>query len=181
MTYHGEETSSRFAVLETPVALPAKCAVCGTPQGPLVDFGLDIDMYGVVYFCLVCLEAAAAKANLFAKYSEKLNKIRIDLAAFEDLKRRINEVRNDGNATVSAIGAFLDLLLDFSGSGFIPDESDTEKSGAPEYGTPEASGSDAEADRQDDSVIVDEGSPELSSSANNGPVFPFGLTASNSE
>jgi hypothetical protein len=170
VTYHGEDTSSRFAVLQSPVALPAKCAVCGTPQGPLLDFGLDIDMYGVVYFCLTCLEAAAARADLFEKYSVKSEQIRNDLQAYSDMKRRINEVRNNAESTASSISSFLAFLFDFSGAGFIVPETSVEPKSVALESIEESTGFSG----QDGSNAVDKGSVELSSSTNNGPKFSFG-------
>lgn len=49
------QTSSRFKVLERPFVAPGKCAVCGAVDKPVVDFGFDLDWYGVVYFCLDCM------------------------------------------------------------------------------------------------------------------------------
>jgi hypothetical protein len=170
VTYHGEDTSSRFAVLQSPVALPAKCAVCGTPQGPLLDFGLDIDMYGVVYFCLTCLEAAAARANLFEKYSVKSEQVRNDLQAYGDLKRRINEVRSNAESTASSINSFLTFLFDFSGAGFVVPETPVES----EPVSFEPIEKPTRVIGQDGSDVVDEGPIELPSSTNNGPKFSFG-------
>lgn len=47
--------TSRFQIVERPYAHPGKCAVCGSTDRPSVDFGLDVEDYGVVYLCLVCL------------------------------------------------------------------------------------------------------------------------------
>lgn len=49
------QTSSRFKILERPLVAPGKCAVCGAADKPVVDFGFDLDWYGVVYFCVECL------------------------------------------------------------------------------------------------------------------------------
>lgn len=48
---------SRFKILDYPHALPCKCVVCGSGGGDgrkFVDFGFDLDYYGVVYFCTTC-------------------------------------------------------------------------------------------------------------------------------
>lgn len=42
----------------TPVCAPGKCVICGTcgePHTKFIDFGFDIDYYGVVYFCENCI------------------------------------------------------------------------------------------------------------------------------
>lgn len=51
--------TSRFQVVERPLAHPGKCAVCGSTDRPCVDFGFDVEDYGTVYFCLDCLTEVA--------------------------------------------------------------------------------------------------------------------------
>ena len=54
--------SGRIKLLSNPDALPAKCAICGYPGGDqrkFVDFGLDIDYYGVIYLCTDCMNEIA--------------------------------------------------------------------------------------------------------------------------
>lgn len=55
---------SRFQIVERPLALPGKCASCGSTDRPCVDFGCDIEDYGVVYFCLTCLTEIAQVIGL---------------------------------------------------------------------------------------------------------------------
>lgn len=39
---------------------PGKCVLCGSVTGEFVDFGFELDFYGVVYFCLKdCFTEAA--------------------------------------------------------------------------------------------------------------------------
>lgn len=58
------QTHSRFKVLERPFASPGKCAVCGSTDRPVVDFGFDLDWYGTVYFCVECLTEVATVVNM---------------------------------------------------------------------------------------------------------------------
>lgn len=51
--------NSRFKITERPFAAPGKCAVCGAVDRPVVDFGLNIEWYGRVYFCTECLTEVA--------------------------------------------------------------------------------------------------------------------------
>lgn len=53
------QINGRFKVLERPFALPGKCAICGAVDKPVIDFGFDLDFYGVVYFCIECVQDAA--------------------------------------------------------------------------------------------------------------------------
>lgn len=45
----------------TPPCLPGKCVVCGTSEclEGFIDFGFELDFYGVVYFCFNCIREAA--------------------------------------------------------------------------------------------------------------------------
>lgn len=44
---------SRFQITEgNPQQPPHKCAVCGSINGTFIDFGLDLEFYGTVYFCV---------------------------------------------------------------------------------------------------------------------------------
>lgn len=53
-----KQASNKVQITVVPRALPAKCASCGYAGGDsdryFIDFGLDIDFYGVVYFCTDC-------------------------------------------------------------------------------------------------------------------------------
>jgi len=58
------QPGGRFNVSKTPSALPSKCVVCGAWGGDgrdFVDFGMDIDFYGAIYFCSVCLTECCNK------------------------------------------------------------------------------------------------------------------------
>ena len=60
--------NSRIQVMDTPVAAPGTCVICGVP-GPcedgrkFVDFGLLLEFYGVVYFCTECISPVALAAG----------------------------------------------------------------------------------------------------------------------
>lgn len=57
------KTSGRFQLVDSP-ALPGKCAVCGysasgenepSDRRQYIDFGMDLDFYGAVVICTVCM------------------------------------------------------------------------------------------------------------------------------
>ena len=56
--------NSRFQVVDRPVAAPGKCAVCGATDRECVDFGMDIDDYGVFYLCTHCMREGALVTGL---------------------------------------------------------------------------------------------------------------------
>jgi hypothetical protein len=49
-------------VVDNLLALPAKCYHCGTSEpdrGPWLDTGIEIEYYGVVYYCTLCMNFIA--------------------------------------------------------------------------------------------------------------------------
>lgn len=47
------QSLSRFQLVEgNPPHPPHKCAVCGSINGTFIDFQLDLEFYGTVYFCV---------------------------------------------------------------------------------------------------------------------------------
>jgi hypothetical protein len=54
-----EASTSRYKLLERPVALPGRCVTCGAVDRPVVDTNWNIDMFGAVYFCVSCLAEVA--------------------------------------------------------------------------------------------------------------------------
>lgn len=53
------QINGRFKLMDRPAALPGNCAVCGAVNKPVIDIGLDLEFYGVVYFCVECMRSAA--------------------------------------------------------------------------------------------------------------------------
>jgi hypothetical protein len=53
-------TVSRVQILPVPVAEPGVCALCGSGNKPVIDFGKQLDWYGAVYFCVAdCMRELA--------------------------------------------------------------------------------------------------------------------------
>src|SRR3954466_860008 len=66
---------SRYRILDVPDVAPAKCANCGSSKNDgrkYVDFGLQVDWYGVVYFCGLCLADIARDMGLFKQVEKAL-------------------------------------------------------------------------------------------------------------
>lgn len=66
---------ARVLVIDTPVAAPGVCSLCGTAGGDgrkFIDFGKQLDWYGAVYFCETCFTEMAEALGLIpvAKYDE---------------------------------------------------------------------------------------------------------------
>lgn len=60
-TRMGDNTLGKIKVLDRPLALPGECIVCrygggdGDDSRKFIDFDFDIEFYGTVYFCSVCI------------------------------------------------------------------------------------------------------------------------------
>lgn len=58
ITTYAHVSGSRIQILNAPTQLPGICAICGTSRNDdrkYVDFGLDVDYVGVIYFCTFCM------------------------------------------------------------------------------------------------------------------------------
>lgn len=82
--------NGRFKLLERPVALPGKCACCGAVDRPVVDFGFDLDFYGVVYLCTTCLGEASEVAGS-TNVEALVTPPPIDYEALNEFFRRISD------------------------------------------------------------------------------------------
>lgn len=110
---------SKFQVVKDHQLIsPGKCTGCGKISGDFVDIGLELDFYGVVYFCVSCIVEIANQLEYYspaqqkiirdsniklreinAKLREKLEKSNAALAAFAELSRDRNPVASDPVST----------------------------------------------------------------------------------
>lgn len=89
----------RIAVINTPVAAPGVCCLCGTSGGDdrtFVDFGKQLDWYGAVYFCNFCFTEVSQALNFIpvAKYSELHTEFRELLVKYNQLKARFEVINS---------------------------------------------------------------------------------------
>lgn len=103
------ETLSRFHILKpTELVGPGKCAVCGKFSGDhFIDFGLELDFYGVVYICVS--DCFVEMANLqgytspnqhkmaLAELSDKRDELNTALDKIEVLENVVYGLRSLGN------------------------------------------------------------------------------------
>lgn len=75
-------TGDRIQVLDRPVALPGKCAICGysgSENGDgrkFIDINFDMDFYGAVIFCAGCIVGIANKLGFISP--EQADKLRLE-------------------------------------------------------------------------------------------------------
>ena len=88
------------------LVLPGKCALCGGHEGNFIDIGLDLDFYGVVYFCVEnCFREIA---NAFDYHSPRQWKM--VMAGYEDMKEKFNNLLDQNEELKNA----LDSLTKFN-------------------------------------------------------------------
>lgn len=83
--------NSRFSIHENPNVAPGFCAICRNTGGDgrtFVDFGMQLDVYGAVYFCSTCIVELAETVGFVpaAKHAEadkKAKALSIELAVVE--------------------------------------------------------------------------------------------------
>ena len=93
---------SRIQIVDAPPAAPGHCAICGTTQGPMVDFGMNMEFYGVIYFCVEsCL---VELANSFDYHSPRQWKMIMNQV--EDQRRELQELRDQNEKMSHALGIF---------------------------------------------------------------------------
>ena len=56
--------TSKFQILQTLIALPAKCSSCGGITGPFLDTAFSAEEYGAVVFCIPCISEMGRVAGL---------------------------------------------------------------------------------------------------------------------
>lgn len=95
----------RIQIQEAPMAAPGHCALCGTTQGPVVDFGMEMEFYGVIYFCIDnCL---VQLANAFDYHSPRQWKMM--MAQINEQRDEINALRDENERLNIAINSLTDL------------------------------------------------------------------------
>jgi len=115
MLLNGEDNQSRFQVIHSAglLALPAKCAVCGGVNKEFyVDFGLQIEFFGAIYFCNECMNAAGARVGLVPEaqvftleksLGELMETVQARVAVFKDLAAEINAAVTNGINRATAL------------------------------------------------------------------------------
>lgn len=123
---------SKYRILQVPDVQPGKCANCGASKNDgrrYIDIGLDIQWYGALMLCGLCLKDIATEFGLFKDLEHKLEVLQSEytktleieesgmllqkklLQGFEEVKDYYSKLHSLGNDSSS-----------YSGSVGIPDE-----------------------------------------------------------
>jgi len=99
------QPNARIVTHNVPPAAPGKCVVCGfggRDDRVYIDFGFDIDYYGVVYFCSECMTEVAAAVGYIKQ--DKYDRIQIENLKLED---KLRTALDERNGATDALRAYL--------------------------------------------------------------------------
>lgn len=102
---------TRIKVLNAPAALPGHCAICRAARSDdrkYVDFNFQVENYGAVIFCTLCLNAIAEAIHYVpgVKLSEALEEYTENL---NTLTNRIKQLDKKNKALEEVLGAEFDF------------------------------------------------------------------------
>jgi len=94
-------TMSRFKIVNGGTLMPpGKCAVCGSVSKACIDFGFDLDFYGVVYICIEdCFNELAQQLDyVHARHVKGIEELA------EQFKKEIIELDKENGELRAALG-----------------------------------------------------------------------------
>lgn len=164
---------SRFKLLSRPLAAPGKCACCGAVDRPVVDFGLDVRWFGVVYFCELCLTEIGQIIGLVPE-SELLEVKQDSARTFKDqvLSRDLTVISNEQLDTPAySLRNILDALASsFYGGDYSMAERLAERT---ERTVPETTKDNGGVIEQEYDSFISKGPASVSSSSSDGEFGPL--------
>jgi hypothetical protein len=105
---------SKYRILTRPDVGPnAKCANCGSSREDerlYVDFGLQIDWYGPVYLCTICLRDIAYNAKLFRALEIHILKLEEEIAELKLQRVSAKELKETVLKTYEEVRSYFDNL-----------------------------------------------------------------------
>lgn len=94
---------SKYKFYAVPMFKPGKCANCGASKDDgrkYVDFGLEVDFFGTLFLCTICIEDIARNAGLFEPLKLELFKIT------EKLKEKLGLQEQGSNLHDTVVSLF---------------------------------------------------------------------------
>jgi hypothetical protein len=107
---------SKYHIEDVPMYKPGKCGNCGSSKNDgrkYVDFGLELDWYGTVYLCGLCLRDVAQTMGLFKDLENALMQAEMKNVARNDLQEQGVELHDK---VVQAFKEFEEFYADVSAS-----------------------------------------------------------------
>lgn len=116
---------SKYVITDAPYYKPSKCANCGSTKvdgRKYVNFGLEIDWYGIVYLCTLCLNDVATDAGLFNDIKNELERAYTAFQTVENLKNKGIELHDTVLKAFNELEEFY-AGLPLAGNESSPDDS----------------------------------------------------------
>lgn len=88
---------SKYRILDRPMIKPAKCANCGAHKEDgrkYIDFGLDIDWFGIVYLCTLCLKDIALNSGVFDDFRTQIIQLEAKVATLQSVRNEGENIAN---------------------------------------------------------------------------------------
>jgi len=104
---------SKYQISDVPMYKPGKCANCGSSKGDgrkYVDFGLEIDWYGTLFLCGLCLTDVAETMGLFDKYKEEIEKVKQSSFSIDVLREQGGHLEEIMLETFEEVKQYFDNL-----------------------------------------------------------------------
>ena len=167
---------SRFQILDRPLRHPGKCAVCGSATKPVVDMGITIMGYGVVYFCVEDLTDLASVIGMVSESDVSGLRLAAEQSFDEYLTtRNLKVVTNEWyDSITSAVGGLL-AVADDPGIYFHSSADGSAGTEVPEDAGQhdDAPVADNTLAGQDSIVAVEEGPASVSADSSDGSAGTF--------
>lgn len=129
---------SKYTVVDVPYYKPGKCANCGASKNDgrkYIDFGLEVDWYGIVYLCGTCLNDVAKNAGLFEGLISRIHTLEKELELEKINKTSLDELKEKGDEIYESITSRFRELEEFYVSVQPPrDSSDSDPDSDPNGG-----------------------------------------------
>lgn len=104
---------SKYRILAVPDLKPGKCANCGSSKDDgrkYIDFGLEVDWFGIVFLCGLCLKDVSTNMGLFHSYEEEVQLAQLKLLKLTNLQEQGTELKETVLKTFEEVKEYFDNL-----------------------------------------------------------------------
>jgi len=104
---------SKYRIYDFPPVQPSKCANCGSSKvdgRKYIDIDLQVDWYGVVYFCTFCLHDIADKAGLYDELSKEIERANNTALLLSTLAEQGKRLRVELQDVVGEVKEYLNII-----------------------------------------------------------------------
>lgn len=127
---------SKYRIIDVPDFKPGKCANCGASKNDgrqYIDFGQEIDWYGIIFFCGFCIKDIAINFGLFNQFEQEIESLKAKLTnggflleKGDELEERFLLIFKEVKEYFDSLRALRDESVTSSGSDSRTDETSGE-------------------------------------------------------